>query len=521
MRLAHPSCIYDIPVNNTFLFCDILQTRRGESDSNTLRHSTTLRARSNIQFKNLSGGSFKLRATARSQEFSLPLEVDMLDLESRCLPLHMITDRKLTISVYNEKFQMWSDEVLLLDLIDSNVKRHQIGCNVFFFGKERIEDPVDKRFIFDYNIEIVSGLKLVNALPYRIEVQYMEKISRRPENGELAMIKTAPSRPIGLNAGQETLLPIGLQIHMASTISIRIVGQRDKKTRRSTAKTKWSRAIELNDLFKLGVANITDENLVIPCTFTSSLQTSVRIRKIRDPSKEDVNSKYSSTPTVEVFTDLWIQNNSGVPMWYKVKKKSGESELLGDFDSGPNDFAIRSKKLFDRLRMIGSEAMGTDRLRETPHTGPIMGLLDVKSIKFKCDTRSNPVGDIVSLQGFGNITTYLPNIAESADSAWSAKVSVASQFVDEETVCGNVWLGLSLTPAVGVFSKTMILVITPRYIVQNMSSLGIEVFPVQLWKRMRRAATEKEHQGMSNLQRSTCAISSDIHINVFIACRCA
>lgn len=474
------------------------QTQRGESDLHVDRHSTTLRARSNIQFKNLSGGDFKIRATAKSQEFSMPLEIDMLDLQSRGLPIYMITDRKLSISVFNEKFQMWSDEVLLLDLIDSNVKRHQIGCNIFFFGKERIEDPVDKRFIFDYTIEIVSGLKLVNSLPYRIEVQYLEKISRRPENGELAIVKSAPSRPIALNAGQETLLPIGLQIHMASTISIRIVGQRSKKSPRTTAKTKWSGPIQLNDIFKGGVSNVTDEDMTVPCTFTRSLQTTVRVRKIRDPSKEDVNSKYSSTPTVEVYTDLWIQNNSGVPLWYKVKRKSGESELLGDFDAGPNDFAIRSKKVFERLRKIGSEAMGNDRVRETPVSGPIMGLIDVKTIRFKCDTRSNPVGDVVSLQGFGNITTYLPNISDTADTAWSPKVNLSSQFSDKEVVCDKVWLGISLTPAVGVFSKTMVLVITPRYIVQNMTSLGIEVFPVQLLKRMRRSATEKEHQGMGD-----------------------
>lgn len=420
----------------------------------------------------------------------------MDDMESKCLPIQIITDPKMTVSVYNEKFKMWSSEISLLDLINDNVKKHQIGCSVFFFGKERVEDPVDKRFIFDYQIDIVSGLKLVNSLPYKIEIQYSEKISRRPENGELTMVSSAPSRPIGLNAGQETLLPIGLQIHMASTIAIRIVGNKSRRERRATnTKTKWSRPIELNDLFKTGVANVTDDDVVVPCTFTRSLQSAVRIRKIRDPSKEDINSKYSTTPVLELFTDLWIQNNCGVPMWYKIKNKSGYSELLADHDAGPNDFALRSKKIREKLRVIGSEAMMTESSKETPSMGPVMGHLDAKTMQLKCDTRSSASGDIVSLQGFGTVTTYMPDVEEEADLKWSSKVALTSKFTDEELVVGNVWLGLSLTQAFGVFSKTQVLVITPRYILQNMSSLTIDVFPVQLWKRIRRAATEKEHLG--------------------------
>ena len=477
-----------------------MQTRR-EGDVNLVRHSTTLRARSNVQFKNLTGGICRLKIIAKSQETAFGHEIEIPDLESRCLPISMINDPRLSLSVYNARFHMWSKEAPLLDLINDNVKKYEIGCSVLFFGKERIEDPTDKRFIFDYNIDIVSGLKLVNSLPYRIEVKYEEHITKRPESGDMTIMTTVPTKPVGINAGQETLLPIGLQIHMLSTISIRIVGTHDKRSsKRLAAKTKWSHPVELHDLFKHKVSNVTDEEIVVPCTFTRSLQSKVRLRKIRDPSKEDINSEYSTTPLIEVYTDLWIQNNSGVPLWYKVKQKSGDTELLGDMDAGPNDFAVRSKKMYDKLRKIGSEAMSADNARVTPPSGPIMGMLDVKSVQIKCDARSVPAGDIVSLQEFGNITTYMPNIEAAVEAIWSSKVGLTSPFDSQEVVCDNVWLGLSLSPAYGVFSKTQVLVITPRYILRNMTSLGIDIFPVQLWKRMRRAATEKEHQGLSFLK---------------------
>ena len=470
-----------------------MQTRR-EGDINLVRHSTKLRARSNIQFKNLTGGAYRIRAM--SQGTAQPLEMELPDLESRCLPINMINEPRLRVSVFNSKTRMWSNDVPLLELINSNVKKYEIGCSVLFFGKERVEDPIDKRFIYDYHIEIVSGLKLVNSLPYRIEVKYIEQIYERPNAGEALLAKTAATKLVSLHAGQETLLPIGLQIHMTSTISFRVVGSRSKTANKGiTSKTKWSRPVELHDLFKHKLANVTDEDLMVPCTFTRSMQSKVRLRKIRDPSKEDIQSKYSTTPVVEVFTDLWIQNNSGVPLWYKLKQKSGDSELLADLDAGPNDFAVRSKKIYDKLRKIGSDAMAADSVRVTPARGPIMGLLDVKSIQIKCDGRTNPVGDIVSLQEFGNITTYLPNIDSSSDMVWSAKVGLTSPFKNQEVMCDNVWLGVSLTPAVGVFSKSRVLVITPRYVLQNMTSLAIDIFPVQLWKRMRRASTEKEHQG--------------------------
>jgi hypothetical protein len=377
----------------------------------------------------------------------------------------------LKISFKHDTSKEWSNEILIQQLLRDrkHIYDETATSLILYVDHESLRNKVE--IANDYLIEIVSGIRIVNALPYRIEVKCNESIGAK-RHSLTEKIK------IRLNSGRCALLPM---IRSGSTFNLRIVGKYQKILKDAGSRVlaaggaEWSPSIDIQDVFQTSSVNVTEAPLKMPCPFFPQLK--VKLRKIRDPSKdESFATRYTSTPTIEILTDFWIQNNSGIRLHYRMKSKlTGESEELNDDFCGPNP-------------------MASSTLSSSLTYGPIMGLLSMSSIQFRCDLHPGQIQDrLVSFQEFDPIQIQLPNLSQQSKNKWSAKVKILSAtFRDYELSFGNLYFGLSLQTGVGVFQRTKILVITPRYLIQNLTSSVINIFPVRIWKRYRISSTGAE-----------------------------
>jgi hypothetical protein len=448
-----------------------------------MKHSAILYSRSNIQFKNSAGQPVSLKFTSKSRPMvSMELSIRDLDVQGLSVELACVPD--LWLSYKHESISEWSSEIAFHELLQERKQMfHQETTTtlVLIVGHELLRNKTDE--VDDFLIEIVSGIRIVNALPYHLEVKCNESLASKSHSLAPKLIRLSP--------GKCTLMPM---IRAGSTLYIRIVGKQRaradadvddtasvrKHPRRGVDWIDWSPPIDLTESFqgfgnKCCGTNVDDETVEVPCKFLSKLK--VKLRKVRDPSKEESFAKrYTSTPTIEIYTDFWIQNNSGIRLSYRMKSRTtGEVEVVNDNYCGYS--AISST-----LSTINGKS---------PVSGPILGLIAMSSIQLKCELRQEVEDErMISLQDFNNVTVQLPNLAQQSKEQWSPKVKLSqTTFKSYELLFGNLYLGLSLQPGFGVFHRTNILVITPRYVIQNLTSCLINVFPVRIWKRYRVSST--------------------------------
>jgi hypothetical protein len=460
-----------------------------------------LYSRSNIQFKNTAGQPISLRFTSRSKQHLDPVEVSIKDLDIQGLSVELACDPELCISFKHGNLpgQDWSTELLVRELLSDRKHVHHDTTTtlVLIVSHDVLKNKADE--VDDYLIEIVSGIRIVNALPYHVEVKCNETQGAKSHSLSPKIIR--------LNPGRCTLVPM---IRVGSVFALRVIGKPragspeeedevssvfKRKFSRPVDWVEWSSSIDLRDVFHVNASNVNEETIDIPCKFFPNLK--VKLRKIRDPSKDESFAKrYTSTPTIEIYTDIWIQNNSGIHLAYRLKSRSlGAVEVVNDSFCGYN--AISSRVSGCEKSGGGSvSGMSGGGQKGSPNSGPILGLVAMSSIQLKCElSQESDEGQMISLQDFSNVSIQLPNLSQESKHKWSPKVRLSdTTFKSYELPFGNLYFGLSLQPGFGVFHRTKILVITPRYVIQNLSSLLVNIFPVRIWKRYRISSTGAESE---------------------------
>lgn len=442
-------------------------------------------ARSNVRIRNMTGHTLSLRSDT-PHHYQDENNISLLNFEVRGLPLPLITKKELSFALQHEDGS-WTKTVSLLGLIGCESRRMMVGGFLLYIESTRHFDEKDKVEMYDYLIEIVSGIRLVNALPYRVEVKYTqekdaEQLWKKMSSNSLPR-KTFRVR---IESGDEHLIPVNLQNIEHLQLSFRLNSFAEEEQTSANSKIKFSEAIDLTSFFDNHFPNITSEDVHVhyPNADASCLfKRSVRVRKVRDSSKESVHSDYLSTPTIEFISDLWVQNNSGIPLFYKFKDSKGKYLEVQDCEYGSNQ--------------VSPDVTCGNTLAN----GPVLGLLDCEKIQLKIDTERNIVANEITLHMCKNLKTHinLPSAVHSGifrNSSWSKQMSVSSTTVmTGEIECDGIWLGICIERGKGIFSNTTIAVITPRYLIRNMTSLDIDFFPVRLWKRLRKSSTDNESQG--------------------------
>jgi hypothetical protein len=428
------------------------------------------------------------------------VEVSIKDLDIQGLSVELACDPELCISFKHEypPGQDWSTEILVRELLSDRKHLHHDTSTtlVLIVSRDVLKNKADE--VDDYLIEIVSGIRILNALPYHVEVKCNET------NG--AKSHSLSPRIIRLNPGRCTLVPM---IRVGSVFALRVIGKPKalteeddgsvlkRKHLRPVPWVEWSSSIDLKDVFHSNASNVTEETIDIPCKFFPNLK--VKLRKIRDPSKDESFAKrYTSTPTVEIYTDIWIQNNSGIHLAYRLKSRSlGTVEVVNDSFCGYNAISSRVSGCGMSVGSGGGGGGGaTCSNKGAPNSGPILGLVAMSSIQLKCElSQESDEGQMICLQDFNNVSIQLPNLSQESKHKWSPKVKLSeTTFKSYELPFGNLYFGLSLQPGFGVFHRTKILVITPRYVIQNLSSLFVNIFPVRIWKRYRVSSSGAESE---------------------------
>ena len=458
-------------------------------------------ARSNIRVRNGTDTPIRMRIydpDGGPQDHCLELTISPKG--KKAIPINILQNNALQFALYCGITHSWLERKHISDIVCAEAGRVLTGLYVLYIKSSLLSDADSRRQLMDHIIEVTGGFKFVNALPYSVEMKYF--VARSDETFGAGEVALREQRTV-LRAGQEVVLPLSLRSPEASAIKVRIVSSHGgAKPRRnypsgapmnrlrpglrrnsfnglvsspesvlSRELEKWSDEVSLGDVMKDNAANTVEDVVIIPAYYTNAA-VEVKVLKIRDPRRENLQyeSEAHASCMVILYADMWIQNNSGIPLAYKVRTTSGDSRVVSDKESGQYDLGESVNQL-----LVG----GVGQLLP-PKNGPTIGPLDAKYMRVsKIDaskdgeTRQN----ITSLQKFGNVTVQPP--VSFGRSKSRMKIFLSSS-VPAEVRCGNVWLGVSVKRAPGLFSRTYIVVLTPRYIIQNLTSFNILVFPVRV-----------------------------------------
>ena len=439
-------------------------------------------ARSNVRIRNMTGNTLGVRIDTADSEYDENV-IHLENFEVNYLPLPLINEKELKLALHNSDGS-WTKSIPFVDLVQCEGGRFISGGYLLYVESQKYCGNKDKLEIYDHFVEIVSGIRLVNALPYRVEVRYSQE-----KDSDQSWIKmgshplSSKSCRVAVECGEETLIPVSLNRLEDLKLSFRL----GSFTKNNDFNVKFSESIHFLNFFDKDSPNITTEDVNVHLfnkEGSHSFKRPIRVRKIRDSSKDSLHSRYLSTPTVELISDLWIQNNSGIPLVYRLKDVRGKQLETNDCECGHNELSVdftSDKKL---------------------ENGPVLGFLDGEKFQLRLDTEREIVANDITLHKWGNIKTKvnLPSSFNSGifkNTSWSKTISISSNsIVAGEVECDGIWLGVSIERGSGVFSHALIAVITPRYVLLNKTSLDLDFFPVRLWKRIRKSSTDSETQGM-------------------------
>lgn len=439
-----------------------------------LHHGVILSTRSNLRIKNSTGRKIKMRSHYRTD--SSKEETYEFDLDYRstsAIPVNIIDSDTMEISILLEDATQWSHKIDLFAAITNKVRK--LPCdNCLLYIETSVLKSNSNREMIDYLVEVVNGLQVLNALPYMIQVKCSEEM-------DVLDTPKAVDKIINIHPGKLKLLKIGYYESTNVNLSFRIITD-DLNYDMSYSSEMWSTPVYVSKYFAKGARNITFGSLEFPnpSTRPNSLSSvAVTVRTIKDPSKEysDDAVSHTSAPIIEFYADAWIQNNSSYDLSYKFSGDTiGSSIVVSDSQRGRDHLNYPDKHELPSLSI-----------------GPLICPLASKSFIFKINkTRIDNLTSL-SLQRFKNLKMDVPMLSDK-ESSWSRKVDI-SQNMCTELQCGRVVFGIKVISATGRFSRTNIVVITPHFLIENLTSFHLDILPVETYKRIRVSSISSQSEG--------------------------
>lgn len=412
-----------------------------------------LQARSNVCVVNHTGYSLQVKALAASSQSVPPVLMEVNNMESRSVPLMVAMDTDLTICLLDRSSNTWCEGFLFNNLLKSKHNRLLVGNMIAYIESTMHYDEFNQTTVYDHAVEIVTGVRVINCLPYSMEVKHTSAND------------TLMPQLHRLGVGEEMLFPFDIA-SASGRLNMRILGGSILNL------DTWSPDMDLNELFNIP-SNTATGVVLLPASFSSD-PCCVSISITKDPCREDrVMGQYPSTPTLTVFADSWIVNNSGITLEYKAKCSS-DRVLLGDTHRGVYEFTA------------------SPMVKGTPHPkfGPVILPPNVSSFKVRVAPAQFALDELVCLQKFQSIDMYCPDFTKNRE--WSRSV-VCNLSTTGEICVGDLRFGITVHVGSGNFSITRIITITPRYILRNLTT---RVFPVQLYHRLRVISKDVESESV-------------------------
>lgn len=242
----------------------------------------------------------------------------------------------------NSEYANWSSAVNISELI-GNTCPVNFENEMFFLSATSLQlintmtvtaNYDVKSLLFDHTIDIIAGVNVINALPYAIEIKtripadFSLNQYSRSSTGELAEINGDVSiKSKGLkNAvyivypGSKYLLPINY--NKLAKVNIRISSNPQESFRKSPDNSiLWSESLDLRHIFSKDSHDAeTLYKKYLPCIGFAGSSSNVKCSILL--SKQSVNDALSDTnspaaPTMLIYADIWVQNNSTIPLKYK------------------------------------------------------------------------------------------------------------------------------------------------------------------------------------------------------------
>lgn len=459
-------------------------------------------ARSNFKVRNFSGASVQVMFSLDATSYTVELkdsEVHHIPIEYAAYIKRINMSIKLTVN--DSKWSMSSN---LIDLL-----RRGSNCNIekdrFFLSTSRYHIfnsySANRKNIalYDNTIDIISGVHMVNALPYPIEV----KLKLNTMDGSPVLIKDSSERTQAMVVypGKRQMVPI--MYDRPSKLKFRIVDPLKKlySVSHSTgfdeanSSAGWSDSVDVRSL----IGKCDD----IAATVTRDIPNQVNLQKVKCHITVTLDSVESNmgeddspvAPTLVIYSDIWVQNNSTVSLKYKFAKSSTDWPVVISDASRLSLYENTASKPPSGSGRAGAlQQLQTMRSRRgNDFLGPVIASVGTTSVCVKLWNHGIQRDFSPALQNYKKVSYLNPN--RSSRKSWSAAVTLVSNHVGE-LVTGDVWLGVAVSQGQGVFHRTKIITITPRYLIQNKTSLSLNIFSTFMSKMTTMKGRVKEMDGI-------------------------
>ena len=318
--------------------------------------------------------------------------------------------------------------------------------------------------LYDHTIDIISGVRVINALPYtialkiRVDVAQIDSSSQQKQNASHHVFVAKPGDMFWLPALNNKQVRLRLNIHTMSA-SKKLA---DKSF--GASQLKWSEIVSFNT---------TRMDSEIPLIIPSSVHMeSIRCTLLltKDLASLDSGTDIHTAPAMYIYSEIWVQNNSSIPLRYKFSKGGMERSVSISEDS--RIVLDPSAPVLPPLQREDSDA--TMKSEKDPTIlGPILSPGGTKNVYVQEWKECEPREDSAALLEFKNLVHVLPK--KSHHTFWSDGLTLVNGHTGEIRT-GNVWLGYLVRQCTGIFKKSKVVTITPRYVVQNKTSVPIRIF---------------------------------------------
>jgi hypothetical protein len=326
--------------------------------------------------------------------------------------------------------------------------------------------------LYDNTIDIISGVHMVNALPYPIELKLKmytsDEVPSHSDATDMAQI-------MSVYPGKRQMIPI--MYDRPSKIKFRIVDPMKKLYSAPSPAGHDDAQVPVSWSDSVDVRSLVRKCNEIASTVTRDIPNQVNLQKVKCNITVTVDSVESNireddspvAPKIVIYSDIWVQNNSTVALKYKFARSSTDWPVV------VSD-ASRLSLYDNTISREGAFSQGVEsnrHRRDHNFLGPVVASAGTTSVCVKLWSHRAYREFSPALRNYKKASYLHPH--HSNRKSWSAAVTLVSNHVGE-LVTGDVWLGVAVSQGQGVFYRTKIITITPRYLIQNKTSLSLNVF---------------------------------------------
>lgn len=317
--------------------------------------------------------------------------------------------------------------------------------------------------LYDHTIDIISGVRVINALPYTIALKTRVDVGGANTSN---LQQTASHHVFVAKPGEMFWLPVVNNKQVKLRLNIHTVSASKKLTDKNfgASHLKWSEIVSFNT---------TIMNSEIPVVLPSSAHmASIRctLMLTKDLASLDSGTDIHTAPAMYIYSEIWVQNNSSIPLRYKFNKGGLERHVTIAEDS-----RIALDPGADVLQPLQHEESNVAMKPEHGQNllGPILSPGGTKYVYVQEWKECEPREDSAALREFKSLVHVLPK--KSTHTFWSDGLTLVNGHTGEIRT-GNVWLGYLVRQCTGIFKKSKVVTITPRYVIQNKTSVPIRIF---------------------------------------------